>query len=141
MANKVTPRERQMLYLRKFDGWEKLRSDVAHALGLPEAEVRGLKDDADPAVRIDAHVHVIGFQVTVDLYVDPARTRILPLDELGPRLARTSGIDVAYARRGDPYTYVIVRSSGERVLAEEQADDDADGLLLDESPERLRHLS
>lgn len=140
-GERLTPRTRYMLCLRMFRGWERLRTDVARALSLPESEVRALDDAADPVVRLEAHAHVRGFQLTIDLFVDMARMTRVDLGAFARALARLNETDVAYHRGPSPFTYVLVRSSGEVFIADEAADEDSDGLSLDEASERLRRLN
>jgi hypothetical protein len=128
-----TPRDRYMLYARAFPGWERLRAEVASALGLPADEVRGLSDEVDPTVRLEAHLSVMGFQLRIDLWVDPKRGGKLSLPELAAKLARQLDVDFAYHDGSAiPVAYVVVRPGGQRYAAVER-DDDSDGLSLDES--------
>ena len=137
---KITPRESQSLFIRAFPGWERLRTEVAGALGVPVEQVRGLTEDADPAVRLDAQAFVSGFQVVVDLYIDARRAQVLPLKLLAVVLARGLNEDVAHHDESvNPYGYVLVRANGSRFAADEIIGERA-GLHLDEEPGRLREL-
>ena len=62
----ITPRESISLYLRAFPGWDRLRTELARALGVPIEQVRDLTEDADPAVRLEVATFVMGFQVAVE---------------------------------------------------------------------------
>ena len=139
----MTERTMLSLYVRSFSGWDRLREAVAGALGLPMAEVRGLLEEADPAVRLEALASVMGFRLRVELYIDPKRARVPAEEMLAVELARRLLEDVAHHDGSkNPYTYVLVRPSGERFLVEESVDGgDADGLLLDEGPGRMRTIS
>ena len=130
------------MHVRAFPGWERLRTELAAALGVPVSEVRGLTEPADPVVRVDANAGVVGFQLTVDLFIDPRRLAPPALPGLAARLARQLDLDVAYhAGSLVAFEYVLQRADGKRFIAVEHAEDDSDGLLLDEAPDRLRPLS
>ena len=110
------------------------------ALGVPVEEVRGLAEEGDPAVRLDAQAFVSGFQVVVDLYIDPRRAQVLPLKLLAVVLARRLNEDVVHQDEPlNPYGYVLVRVNGSRFAADEVVGERA-GLQLDEDPGRLREL-
>ncbi len=138
----MTERTMLSLYVRSFSGWDRLREAVAGALGLPMAEVRGLMEEADPAVRLQALASVMGFRLRVELYIDSKRARVPAVEALAGELARRLSEDVAHHDgSNNPYTYVLVRPSGERFLVEESVDDsEADGLLLDEDPGRMQPI-
>ncbi len=137
----MTERAMLLLYVRAFSGWDRLRAAVAAALDLPIEQVRGLIEDADPAVRLEALASVIGFRLRIEFYIDPKRVIVPTVKALARELARQMGEDVAHHDGSmNPYAYVLVRPSGERFLVEEQPDGDADGLLLDESSARMRPL-
>jgi hypothetical protein len=113
---------------------------VAGALGLPVEQVLGLTEDADPAVRLEAHAFVSGFQVMADLYIDPQRAPVPALESLAVVLARALGEDVAHHDgSSNPYGYVLVRQDGSRFAADEITDE-SDGLHLDEGAGRLAEL-
>ena len=126
------------LYVRLFPGWNHLREAIAGALDLAIEEVRGLLEDADPAVRVEAMVSVMGFRLRVELYIDPKRARVPPVAVLAGELAGRLLEDVAYHDGSrNPYSYVLVRPTGERLAVSEVVSDEADGLVLDEEPRRL----
>lgn len=58
-------------YIRTFPGLNRLRHAVALIVGVDIEQVRGLMEDADPAIRLDARAFVKGFQAAVELYIDP----------------------------------------------------------------------
>lgn len=136
----ITPRDSLSFFIRVFPGWERLRTAVAGTLGVPVEQVRGLTEDADPAVRLDAHAFISGFQVMVDLYIDPQRAAIPPLELFAAGVADRLNEDVAHHDGSlNPYGYVLARPDGSRFAAEEIADE-SPGLFLDEEAGRLREL-
>ncbi len=133
-------RESLSLYLRTFPGWDRLRTEVAGAFGVPLDQVRGLTEDADPAIRLDAVAFVRGFQTAVEFYIDTMRVAFLPVESLALVLARQLGEDVAHHDGSiNPYSYILVRPNGNRFAANEIADE-SDGLWLDEREGCLRPL-
>lgn len=138
--SKITLRESTSFFLRAFPGWNRLRTEVAGALGVPIEQVRGLNEDADPAVRMEALAFVMGFQVAVELYIDPVRAPVPPIESFALELARRLGEDVAHHDGSlSPYGYVLVRPNGNRFAVDEIVDE-SDGLHLDESDGCLRQL-
>ncbi len=115
MQQAFTPRRLYMLHLRTSPGGESLRAAIARALALPDDEVRALDDEVNR---------------------DPVTT----VEVLAQALARECESDVAYHRGPAPFTYLVACTSGARYIADESADDDDDGLSLDEAPERIRTL-
>jgi hypothetical protein len=133
-------RESLSLFLRKFPGWDRLRAEVAAAFSVPVDQVRGLMEDADPAIRLEAFAFVMGFQAVVELYIDPLRAPLIPIESLAVVLARRLSEDVAHHDgSANPYRYVLVRPNGNRFAADEIAGE-SDGLCLDESEGCLRPL-
>ena len=133
-------RELLTVHVRAFPGWERVRAEVAGALGLPIAEVRGLRDDADPAVRLEALAFVEGFRLQLELYIDAARAPVPTVEALAVALARRFVLDVAHHDgSNDPYAYVLVRSDGRRFAASEIGEE-TEGLTLGESADALRAL-
>jgi hypothetical protein len=123
-----------------FPGWNRLRTEVAGAFGIPVEQVRSLSEDADPAIRLQAIAFVMGFQAAVEFYVDPLRAPLLPAESLAVILARRLGGDVAHHDGSvNPYSYVLVRPNGCRFAADEIAGE-SDGLRLDEDEGCLRPL-
>ena len=136
----TTPRRRLTLHLRSFPGWERLSGAVAAALDLPGDEVQALNAEMNPAVRLDAHAFVTGFQAAVDLFIDPLRAAVPPVASLAFALARQLEVDVAHHDGSEnPYAYVLIRPTGQRLAACELVDD-SDGLHLDESDGALQPL-
>src|SRR5688572_1111462 len=136
----MTTRESLSLFLRAFPGWVRLRTEVAAAFGVPLDQVRGLTEDADPAIRLEAFAFVMGFQASVEFYIDPLRAPLLPVESLAVVLARRLGEDVAHHDGSiNPYSYVLVHPNGNRFAADEIADE-SDGLCLDEREVCLRPL-
>jgi hypothetical protein len=136
----LTIREVQSLFIRSAPNREHLRTEVARALDIPFDQVRDLNDEVDPAVRLEAHEFASGFQVLLDLYIDPRRAQVLPLEVLAIILARGLGKDVAHHDGSvDPYAYVLVRPDGGRFAADD-CGDEIEGLRLDEAMGRLREL-
>lgn len=140
MQQAFTPRRLYMLHLRTSPGGESLRAAIARALALPDDEVRALDDEVNPVVRFETHEHVKGFRTTLNLYIDMARDPVTTVEVLAQALARECESDVAYHRGPAPFTYLVACTSGARYIADESADDDDDGLSLDEAPERIRTL-
>ncbi|MEO8161484.1 MAG: hypothetical protein ABI588_08695 [Arenimonas sp.] len=139
----MTERTRLSLCARSFSGWEALRVAVAGALAVPVEQVRGLEEPFDPAVRIVGKAMVMGFRLSIDLYIDPLRAKVPRLDVLAVELARRLGVDIAHHDGSiSPYSYVLVRPNGERLALDEDPDADpsADGLMLDETTGSLRPL-
>lgn len=137
---KMTTRESLSLHLRAFPGWDRLRTEIAAAFGVAVDQVRGLMEDADPAIRLEAVAFVMGFQAAFELYIDPLRAPLLPVESLAVVLARRLGGDVAHHDGSvNPYGYVLVRPDGNRFAADEIVDE-SDGLCLDEREGCLRQL-
>jgi len=91
-----TPRLLLTLHVRAFPGWSAARQAIASAFGLPLAEVRGLTDAADPALRLEALDPALGFGPRLAVYGDPARLHIPPLERLAPELTRRLGVEIAH---------------------------------------------
>lgn len=136
----ITPRQLLSFFMRTFPGWDCLRKEIAGALGVSLDQVCGLTEDVDPAVRLDAHAFALGFQVAVELYIDPKRAQVPSVESLAPVLARRLGVDVAHHDGSmNPYGYVLVRANGDRFAVDELIEE-SDGLCLDEAEGSLRRV-
>jgi hypothetical protein len=130
------PRQRAIVggYLRRFDGWTRLREAFARALGISTSDILDLEAQGDPVVFLEARTQHGDFALRMQAYIDEARAPgFTGKTALVRALARDLGVDALYDDGGSPVPvrWVLVRPDGSCYEVFERADASGDELVLD----------